>query len=79
MESVIVDGHDGRILGFCGTPPAAQIEATVVIDNTAYLYTLFDFRGTPNEAEARALFDRLMTTIKLDPASVAGAPSPSPS
>ena len=79
MESVIVDGHDGRILGFCGTPPAAQIEATVVIDKTAYLYTLFDFRGTPNEAEARALFDRLMTTIKLDPASVAGAPSPSPS
>ena len=79
MDSVTVDGHDGRILGFCGTPPTPQIEATVVIDKTAYLYTLYDGRGTPNEAEARALFDRLMTATKLDPASIQGSPSPSPS
>ena len=37
-----VDGHEGRILGFCGVPPAPQIEATVVVDKRAYLFTLFD-------------------------------------
>ena len=44
QESVTVDGHEGRILGFCGVPPAPQIEATVVVDKRAYLFTLYDGR-----------------------------------
>ena len=64
MESVTVDGHEGRILGFCGVPPAPQIEATFVVDKRAYLFTLYDGREAPNEQEARALFDRLMTTTR---------------
>ena len=79
MGSVTVDGHEGRILGFCGVPPAPQIEATFVVDKRAYLFTLYDGRAAPNEQEARALFDRLMTTITLDPASAVGSPKPSPS
>jgi len=79
MESVAVDGQDGRILGFCGVPPAPQIEATFVVDNRAYLFTLYDGREAPDEQEARALFDRLAATITLDPASALGSPKPSPS
>ena len=79
MESVTIDGNEGRVLGFCGTPPAPQIEATVVVDKRAYLFTLFDPQEAPSEAEARALFDRLTTTITLDPGSAGGSPNPSPS
>jgi hypothetical protein len=79
QEPVTVDGHAGRILGFCGVPPAPQIEATFVIDKRAYLLTLFDGREAPDKVEARALFDRLVATLKLDPQSAAGSPSPSPS
>ena len=78
-KSVTVDGHEGRILGFCGVPPAPQIEATFVVDKRAYLFTLFDSREAPNAEEARALFDRFMATIKLDPQSAGGSPRPSPS
>ena len=79
MESVTVDGHEGRILGFCGVPPAPQIEATVVVDKRAYLFTLYDGREAPDAEEARALFDQLAATITLDPASAVGSPKPSPS
>jgi hypothetical protein len=79
QESVTIDGHAGRILGFCGVPLAPQIEATVVVGNQAYLFTLFDGREAPNASEARALFDRFAATITLDPPNVVGSPSPSPS
>jgi len=79
QEVVTVSGHEGRILGFCGVPPAPQIEATVVADKRAYLLTLFDTREVPNAVEARALFDRFATTITLDPAGAGGSPKPSPS
>ena len=79
MESVTVDGHEGRVLGFCGVPPAPQIEATVVVDKRAYLFTLFDVREASSEEEARALLDALTATVKLDPLSAAGSPDPSPS
>lgn len=79
QESVTVDGHEGRVLGFCGVPPAPQIEATVVVDKRVYLFTLFDGRDVPDAVEARALFDKLAATITFDPASVGGSPSPSPS
>lgn len=79
QETVTIDGHEGRILGFCGTPLASQIEATVVVDNRAYLFTLGDNQESPDANEARALFDRLAATIKLDPQSAGASPSPSPS
>lgn len=78
QESVTIDGHEGRILGFCGTPIAPQIEATVAVGNRAYLFTLNDNRVVPNEQESRALFDRIVATITLDPASAVQSPSPSP-
>ena len=79
LEIVTVDGHEGRILGFCGVPPAPQIEATVVVDKRAYLFTLYDAREAASEEEARALFDKFTTTITLDPGSAEGSPKPSPS
>ena len=79
QESVTIDGHEGRVLGFCGVPPAPQIEATVVVDRQAFLFTLFDLREVTNKDEARALMDRVMTTITLDPASAVASPSASPS
>ncbi len=79
QEALTVDGHEGRILGFCGVPPAPQIEATFVVGKRDYLFTLFDSRGAANQDEARALFDRLAATIKLDPQSAGGSPNASPS
>jgi hypothetical protein len=79
MESVTVDGHEGRLLGFCGVPPAPQIEATVVVDKRAYLFTLFDGREAASAEAARPLFDAFMATVKLDPQSAGGSPNPSPS
>ena len=79
QESVTIDEHEGRILGFCGTPTVPQIEATVAVDKRAYLFTLIDARAVPNEVEARAHFDRFMATVTLDPASAVSSPSPGPS
>ena len=79
MESVTVDGHEGRILGFCGVPPAPQIEATVVVEKRAYLFTLYDAQEAASEEEARALFDAFTATIKLNPEDAEGSPGPSPS
>jgi hypothetical protein len=79
LETLSVDGHEGRVQGFCGLPPATQIEATVVVDKRAYLFTLWDFRSEAavSEAEARASFDRFMATVTLDPgaASTVAAPA----
>ncbi len=82
LDPVTIDGHDGRLRGFCGAPPATEIEASVVIGNRVYLLTLFDYRegdGLANEDEIRAVFDAFTATIKLDPQSARGLPSPSPS
>ena len=79
LEIVTVDGHEGRILGFCGVPPAPQIEATVVVDKRAYLFTLYDAREAASEEEARALFDAFTATIKLNPEDAEGSTGPSPS
>ena len=67
LEEVTIHGHAGLLRGFC----RAQIEATVVVGNRAYVFTLFDLRevgATASEEEARALFDAFTATIKLDPA-----------
>jgi len=79
MESVTVDGHEGRVMGFCGAEPAPQIEATVVVGKRVYLISLYEPQQSPREADARALFDRLIATIRFDPASAGGTPKPSPS
>jgi len=79
MEPVTIDGHEGRLMSFCGVPPAPQIETTVVVGKRAYLFTLFDGRLVPDEAEARALFDRFAATMTLDPTSADASPKPSAS
>ena len=61
------------------TMESVTVEATFVVDTRAYLFTLYDTRGTPSAEEARALFDRLAATITLDPASAVGSPKPSAS
>ena len=70
LEAVTIDGHEGRLRGFCGEPPpATEVEATVVIGRRVYLFTLFWFAETPapTESEARAWFDAFTATITLDP------------
>jgi hypothetical protein len=81
LPVVTIDGHEGRVRGFCGEPPATEIEATVVISRRVYLFTLFWYAKTPapNEAEVRAWFDAFTATITLDPPEAAGSPNPSPS
>jgi hypothetical protein len=79
QEPVTIDGHEGRLLGFCGITPDPQIEATVVVEGRAYLFTLFDSQDPANEEEARALFDRFLATVTLDPQSIVASSSPSPS
>jgi hypothetical protein len=78
QESVTIDGHDGRLMGFCGVAPDPQIEATVVVDDRAYLFTLFDSQDPADEEEARALFDKFLATVTLDPQSATASPSPTP-
>ena len=82
LEQVIIDGHAGRLRGFCGNPPATEIESTVVVDNRVYLFTMFWFvegTGAVNEAEVRSWFDAFTATMTLDPGSAGGSPKPSPS
>lgn len=79
LESVTIDGREGRILGFCGVPLAPQIEATVVVEKRAYLFTLYDAQEAASEEEARALFDAFTATIKLNPEDAEGSPGPNPS
>jgi hypothetical protein len=84
LAEVTIDGHAGRLRGFCGDPPATEIEATVVVNNRVYLFTLFRFvegNETASEAHERALFDAFAATIKLNPQDVQVRPSivPGPS
>lgn len=81
LPVVTIDGQEGRLRGFCGEPPATEIEASVVIGKRVYLFTLFWYAKSPpaNEAEVRALFDAFTSTITLDPPEAAGSPNPSPS
>jgi hypothetical protein len=80
LEVVTIDGREGRVRGFCGEPPATEIEATVVIGRRVYLFTLFWLaKGPATEAEVRAWFDAFTATITLDPPEAAGSPNPSPS
>ena len=77
---MIIDGRAGRFRGFCGSPPATEVEATVVIDNRVYLFTFFGGNeGTDSEAELRALFDAFVATVKLNPQDAEGSSSPGPS
>ena len=80
LEVVTIDGHAGRLRGFCGSPTATEIEATVVIDNRVYLFTLFRFEeggATASEEEVRAWFDAFAATITLNPQDAEGSPRPS--
>ena len=75
LEAVTIDGHEGRVRGFCGEPPATEIEASVVIGRRVYLFTLFWYASVPapTEAEVRASFDAFTATITLDPESARAA------
>jgi hypothetical protein len=79
LEPVTINGQAGRLRGFCGNPPSPEIEATIVVADRAYLFTLFQFppEGTASEVEARAFFDAFAATITLNPQDAKDSPSPS--
>jgi hypothetical protein len=84
LEPVVIDGKAGRLRGFCGNPPATEIEATVVVGNRVYVFTLFRGGGEGSgaiEADERALFDAFAATITLSPENAQARPSivPGPS
>jgi hypothetical protein len=82
LEPVVIGGKAGRLRGFCGNPPATEIEATVVVDRRVYVFTLFSFvESGAIEADERALFDALAATITLSPENAQARPSivPGPS
>jgi hypothetical protein len=70
LEQVVIGGEAGRLRGFCGNPPATEIEATVVVGRRVYVFTLFNGGGEGSgaiEADERALFDAFTSTIELHP------------
>ena len=84
MEPLTIGGQAGRLRGLCGVedPPNPEIEATVVVGDHVYLFTLFDYReggDIASEEQARASFDASTATITLDPGTAAGSPHPSSS
>ena len=77
LAEVTIDGQPGRFRGFCGNPPATEIEATVVVDNRVYVFTLFrGNEGTASEGELRSLFDAFTATVTLNPQDAEGSPGP---
>lgn len=68
--AVTIDGQPGRIWEGCPN----EIEATVVVGERLYLFTLFGETGV-----SRAVFDAYASTIRLHPEDAAQAPSPTPS
>jgi hypothetical protein len=82
LEQVVIGGKAGRLRGFCGNSPAAEIEATVVVESRVYVFTLFSgVESGAIEADERALFDAFAATIELHPEDAQAQPSivPSPS
>jgi hypothetical protein len=82
LEQVVIGGKAGRLRGFCGKSPAAEIEATVVVGSRIYVFTLFSgVESGAIEADERALFDAFAATIELQPEDAQARPSivPGPS
>ena len=77
LEPVVIDGQQGRVRGFCGD--ATEIEATVVVANRVYVFTLFRGDRVATEADERALFDAFLATVRLNPAAAEVAASAAPS
>jgi hypothetical protein len=81
LEPVVIGGQAGRLRGFCGNPPATEIEATVVVGNRVYVFTLFRGGGEGSgaiEADERALFDAFAATVTLSPENAQPRPSNEP-
>jgi hypothetical protein len=79
LELVVIGGKAGRLRGFCGNSPAAEIEATVVVDSRVYVFTLFSgVESGAIEADERALFDAFAATITLSPENAQVRPSVEP-
>jgi hypothetical protein len=71
-ERILVDGHDAGLVVGCD-----YIEVMLVVDGRVYILSGYD-----NLATDRRLFDAILSTVRLDPASAADPPvaaSPSPS
>lgn len=70
LPEISIDGQSGRIRDGC----PGEVEATVVVGQRAYVFTLFS--DAPN---ARAVFDAIAATIDLRPEEALEVPSPTPS
>lgn len=71
LEVILIDGQPGRLRDNCG-----EVEATVVVGQRVYAFTLFVNPGTsPGRSGGRAVFDQLASTIELSPEAAASANS----
>lgn len=74
LEVILIDGQPGRLRDSCG-----EVEATVVVGQRVYVFTLFVNAGTsePGRSGGRGLFDAFAASIRLTPATAYPA-SPAP-
>ena len=71
-EDVVIDGQPGRL-----SVDPDEIEATLIVDGRAYVFTLFTGQGAIKDG--RAMFDAFMATVDLRPNDAIVAPMTSPS
>jgi hypothetical protein len=75
LGDIVIYGQTGKVRMSC-----EEIEATLVLDDRLYLFTLFLDVGAPYDiAGSRALFEAMMATVTLTPETAVEAPTPSPS
>src|SRR5215207_3591606 len=74
QPEVVIDGRPGRIRHSCD-----DVEASVVVERRAYLFTLFrgdQSGGDIQASDARAAFDEFAATIRLRPEDAEESPPP---
>ena len=73
LPEIVIDGRPGRVRDSCD-----EVEATVVVGQRVYLFTLFALDGELDgqSRNARALFDEFAATIDLRPAAAVASPTP---
>jgi hypothetical protein len=75
LGNIVVDGATGKVRISC-----EEVEATVVVGDRLYLFTLFLDSGEPySTAGSRALFEAMIATVQLTPETAELAPSAAPS
>ena len=75
LGDIVIDGQTGKVRSSC-----EEVEATVVVGDRVYLFTLFLNGDEPTStAGGRALFEAMAATVQLTPETAEVAPSPAAS